>query len=68
MEMRTLSSLNINEEPSRRESQDDIQLCQTNQKTIIQQDKTTKITESRRKLIKMLVVIIIVFTTCWSPR
>ena len=68
MEMRTLSSLNINEEPSRRESQDDIQLCQTNQKTIIQQDKTTKITESRRKLIKMLVVIIIVFTTYWSPR
>ena len=68
MEMRTLRSLNITEEPTRRESQDDIQLCQTNQKTIIQQDKTTKITESRRKLIKMLVVIMIVFTTCWSPR
>ena len=46
----------------------------TSQRTFIQQqsrntvNKTNKINQSRRQIIKMLLVIILVFTACWCPR
>ena len=36
--------------------------------TTSQQQNTVKINQSRRQIIKMLLVIIIVFTACWCPR
>ena len=41
-----------------------------NQRTFIQQQshKTNKINQSRKQIIKMLLVIILVFTACWCPR
>ena len=33
-----------------------------------QEDRANRIMESRRQIIKMILVIILVFTTCWSPR
>ena len=46
----------------------------TSQRTFIQQqsksnqNKTKKINQSRKQIIKMLLVIILVFTACWCPR
>ena len=37
-------------------------------RTTSQQQITVKINQSRRQVIKMLLVIIIVFTACWCPR
>ena len=31
-------------------------------------NKTNKINQSRKQIIKMLLVIILVFTACWCPR
>ena len=38
------------------------------QRSVIYQNKTNKINQSRKQIIKMLLVIIVVFTTCWCPR
>lgn len=46
----------------------------SNQRTFVQQqskttvNKTKKINQSRKQIIKMLLVIICVFTACWCPR
>ena len=46
----------------------------TSQRTFLQQqsrntvNKTNKVNQSRRQIIKMLLVIILVFTACWCPR
>ena len=37
-------------------------------RTTSQQQNIVKINQSRRQVIKMLLVIIIVFTACWCPR
>ena len=37
-------------------------------RTTSQQQNILKINQSRRKIIKMLLVIILVFTACWCPR
>ena len=38
------------------------------QRSIVLQDKTNKVNTSRKQIMKMLLVIMIVFITCWCPR